>query len=81
MKINNMINNPKWKKFFKHNSKNINCQHCKYEKAIDSIPKVDFIIKVRNNPMSKTDFSTKNRTISEVTLIIGSHDDIIGWKF
>ena len=41
MKVLNKINNPRWKKFIKHEEKNIDCLHCKYEKAEASIPDQD----------------------------------------
>ena len=81
MKINNKIQNRKWKKFFKHEEKNIHCVHCKYTKAEDSIPKADFDVKVRKFPNSKTDFTTISKTITEIKLINGSDDDVIGWTF
>ena len=44
MKLNKEIKNPKWKLYFKHEPNNIDCKHCKYQKAEDSIPTEDFEI-------------------------------------
>jgi hypothetical protein len=76
MKINGLIKNPKWKDFYKHDDKNINCKHCKYQTAENSIPKKDF----------QTATVDKNKKISmrivkEVTIVRGSDEDIIGFNF
>ena len=42
MNITNEILNPKWKLYFKHEPNNIDCKHCKYQKAEDSTPTEDF---------------------------------------
>ena len=67
MKVLNKINNPRWKKFIKHEEKNIDCLHCKYEKAEASIP--DQHLKVEGH------------IISSITIVYGSHDDVIGWSY
>ena len=44
MKLNNEIKNPKWKNFFQHDANDIDCKHCKFQRAADSIPKEDFTV-------------------------------------
>tara|TARA_R110000803_G_C11903075_1_gene312337 strand:+ start:389 stop:640 length:252 start_codon:yes stop_codon:yes gene_type:complete len=80
MKVNGLIKSPKWKEFFKHDSKNINCVHCKYQKAEDSIPKKDFTIKIRKNiTKSKPDGDIVDLVIKELKIVRGSDEDIIGF--
>ena len=76
MKLNKEIKNPKWKNFFKHDENNIDCKHCKFQKAADSIPQDDFKINELND-----DGTIKVRTVKEVTLVYGQHEDVIGWTF
>jgi len=83
MKVNNLINNPKWKKVLVCTCKGkINeCLHCKYSKAEKSVPKENF--KVNDDLFDKNGKVSKKqtRTVKEISLIIGSHDDVIGWNF
>lgn len=61
----------RWKTMIKHTNK-IDCLHCKYKKAEDSIPKEEFTIK---------NISGSTVTIKEIKLVYGRHDDIIGWSY
>jgi len=52
------------------------CLHCKYTEAENSIPKESFNITVydKNNKQ-------KILTINKIKIVIGRHDDVIGWSF
>ena len=91
LKINNLKDNDKilWKKIpcqcVKDDTLNSypikDCLHCKYQKCEDSMPRNSFkiietIMDSKGNPTSKT----KEREIKEITIVRGSHDDIIGWQ-
>lgn len=74
MKLINEIKDPKWKKYFKHNDK-IDCKHCKFQKAEDSIPREDF-------EFTTTDQKTKEKTtvtVSQITLDYDDYECIRGW--
>ena len=64
-------NMAKWKKF-KHEPENIDCLHCKFQQAEDSIPIEEF---------TKLDEEGKQVTVKEITIIRGSKDDVLGWVF
>jgi hypothetical protein len=91
MKVNGLIKNPKWKKILVCTCKGkIDlCDHCKYSKAEQSIPSKDFSIIVNEIKESvgktigskPTTTTTKTKIIKEITLKIGSRDDVIGWEF
>ena len=90
MKVNNLIKNPKWKNVLVCTCKGkIDlCLHCKYSKAEESIPSKDFsvnvnVIKESVDKKGKvtTTTTTKTKIIKEVTLKIGSHQDVIGWEW
>jgi hypothetical protein len=59
----------------------VNCDHCKFMKCWLSVPQEDF--KVNDDIRDKNGKVTKKqtRTVSEITLVRGSLEDIIGWKF
>ncbi len=75
MKLNKEIKNPKWKNIFKHEPNNIDCKHCKFQKAEDSIPRKDFEVKETNQ---KTNEIT-SRTIKEITLDYDDNECVRGW--
>jgi len=84
MKVNNLIKGiPKWKKVLVCTCKGkIDlCLHCKYSKALESVPTKDF--KIQEHTFDKNGKITKTttRTIKEIELVIGSHQDVIGWNF
>ena len=86
MKVNGLMANEKirWRKVLvcTCSGKLEKCQFCRYEIAEKSIPKENFVIKE-----SKVDKKGKqtgemiSRTIKEITIIRGDHDDVIAWKF
>jgi len=78
MKVNNLIKNPKWKKFYKHDELNIDCTHCAAQKAEDSIPKQNFVFQKTKNKDSKSILSV---TIKEINIVSDSHDVVLGWNF
>ena len=75
MNITNLIENPKWKQFIKHEPNNIDCLHCKYQKAEDSIPSEDFQV----NDYDENGLPDGTKTISEITIDYGEHEDVRGW--
>ena len=92
LKINNLKDNDKilWKKMScTCNKGNImeshpikTCLHCKYEICENSMPRNSFIINEtvfdkNNKPTNKT----IKKEIKEITIVRGSHDDIMGWEW
>ena len=59
----------------------IDCKHCKFQQCWDSVPQKDF--KVNDDIIDKNGKVTKKqtRTVSEITLVRGSLEDVIGWNF
>jgi|TARA_R110000787_G_scaffold209412_1_gene319437 hypothetical protein len=81
MHVKGLIDQPKWKKHFPCDEK-IDCIHCKYQKAEDSIPKSDFKINYRVKDKKGNDTGViKSRTVSKVTIVRGSHEDVIGFNY
>ena len=64
-------NNLKWKLKFKHESNNIDCEHCLFKEREESIPKDKYEIK---------NMKGDTITINKITVIRGSLDDCIGWR-
>jgi hypothetical protein len=81
IKINGLLISPKWKKSIPHDNKSIECIHCKYQKAEDSIPRKEFKINIPIINKLGKEIGVSVKTVKEVTIVRGSHDDIIGWKF
>jgi len=83
MKVNGLIDNPKWKSVLvcTCEGKIDLCLHCKYSKALESVPSENF--KVNDDIRDKNGKVTKKQTkiIKEITIVKGSHDDVIGWNF
>ena len=77
MKLNKEIKNPKWKLYFKHEPNNIDCKHCKYQKAEDSIPTEDFEIRETDPETNET----TTRTITEITLDYDDNECVRGWSW
>lgn len=69
-------NNLQWKKF-KHGGMAADCQHCKFLKAENSIPKDEWIVKRRNRPGTPL----IPETIKEIKVIRGRYGDCVGWKY
>jgi len=78
MKVIGLIKNPKWKKFLKHDELDINCNHCKFQEAEDSIPKENFVYKKIKDSKSKSVISV---TVKEISIVTGSQDEVIGWNY
>jgi len=81
MKVNNLPINPRWKISNPKctcEGKLDECIHCRYEIAEKSIPSKNFLI---NRPTKEKPTTKKMVTISEVTLQLGRHGDVIGWAF
>jgi len=87
MKVIGLIKNPKWKKFLKHDELDINCNHCKFQEAEDSIPfqeaedsipKENFVYKKIKDNKSKSIISV---TVKEISIVTGSQDEVIGWNY
>ena len=90
MKVNNTIQNNRWKGIpckCNHDSVETEypiaeCLHCKFQECEDSIPKENF--KINDDVLDKNGKVTKKqtRTVKEITLVHGSkYEDVIGWKF
>ena len=84
MKVNGLIDNPKWKNFAcTCKGKELDlCLHCRYEIAENSIPSKDF--KIQEHTFDKNGKITKTitRTIKEIEVKNGSvHQNVIGWQF
>lgn len=77
MNITNEIQDPKWKHFFKHEPNNIDCKHCKFQNAEDSIPREDFEFKETDPETNET----TTRTISEITLDYDDYECVRGWSW
>jgi hypothetical protein len=81
MKVNNLPNNPRWKISNPKctcEGKLDECIHCKYTLAFESIPSKNFKV---NRPTKEKPEIEKMVTITEITLQIGRHGDVIGWSF
>ena len=86
LKINNLKDNDKilWKKIpccckQGNTAKSFpitTCLHCQYQKCEDSLPRESFIIKDVD-----VEGNIKKIKVKEITIVRGSHDDIIGWSF
>jgi len=83
MKVIGLPKDPKWKKILvcTCEGKIDLCNHCKYTKAEKSIPSKDFKIQQSIFDKNGKIIKTVSKTIKEVTIVRGSHDDIIGWNF
>lgn len=92
MKINGLKSKPIWKNITCScsNKKNdqghkyplIDCVHCHYQEAEDSLPKKDFkIIEKVYDKDGKDTGKTKTKIIKEITIVRGKHDDIQGWIY
>ena len=57
------------------------CKHCKYNECWLSVPQDDFKVKESEMKNDKPTGKIITRTIKEITLVRGSHEDIIGWNF
>ena len=78
MKVIGLKDKPKWRDILVEdcNGKLEECLHCRYSKAEKSIPKTNFTVMEKDENGNEV-----LRTISEIKIIRGSHDDIIGWSF
>ena len=80
LKINNIIDDPKWKKIkckCKHGDIEnsyplIDCTHCNCNEQTKSIPSQTFTVKDKDG---------NDVTITEISLVNGKFDDVIGWNF
>ena len=57
------------------------CNHCKFMECWQSVPKKDFTI---IEPIMDKDGKIKKhqtRTVKEITLVRGSFEDVVGWKW
>jgi len=88
MKVNNKIRNNIWKKILcvcktEDHQKYplIKCQRCNFQACEDSIPKSDFIINESEVKKGKATGKKIKRKITEVTLVHGSLQDVVGWTW
>ncbi len=57
------------------------CDHCKFDECWQSVPKKDFTI---IEPIMDKDGKIKKHqtiTVKEITLVRGSFEDVVGWKW
>lgn len=85
LKINGLINKPRWKNIkcscikndIEHSYPLEDCKHCKFQECEDSIPRNCFKINEYDNKGKKT-----VREVQEITIVRGkTNEDIIGWTF
>ena len=71
-----------WKKFScTCNGKMEKCKVCRYKMAEESIPKKDFIVKQAEfDKKGKPTGKTIDKKITQITIVRGSDDDVIGWQ-
>jgi len=85
MKINNLVKNPRWKISNPKctcKGKLDDCIHCKYSKAEQSIPTENFkMIESVYDKDGKRTAKKLTKTISEINIITGSHQDVQGWTW
>jgi len=87
MNIIGLIKEPRWKKIISctcHGKELDLCLHCKYSEREKSIPKNDFKIKEIKKSIDdkgKTTITEKLRTVKEITIVRGRHQDVIGWTY
>ncbi len=93
LKINGLIDNPRWKKIACLCSQNPNlvqeiypiknCLHCKFQECEDSIPKKCWDMnEAQRDKDGQLTGAFKIRRITEITLVRGQrYDDILGWTF
>jgi hypothetical protein len=59
----------------------IKCNSCKFTAQWESVPKKDFTvnddIKDKNGKVTKK----QTKTVKEITLVRGSFEDVVGWKW
>jgi hypothetical protein len=88
MKINGLIKKARWEhiscccgKEVKDSFPIKECLHCKFTECWKSVPQKDF--KVNDDIIDKNGKVTKKqtKTVKEITLVRGSFEDVIGWKF
>ena len=68
--------NVQWKQF-KHKGLKADCQHCKFNKAEDSIPENEFTVRKRDS--NGKDIGP--RVVKEITIFRGRYGDCIGWFY
>tara|TARA_R110000796_G_scaffold243490_1_gene366070 strand:- start:288 stop:557 length:270 start_codon:yes stop_codon:yes gene_type:complete len=89
MKINGLIKKALWENIecccTKGNITNsyplIKCDSCKFTECWKSVPKKDFT--VNDDIIDKSGKVTKKQTriVKEITLVRGSFEDVVGWKW
>jgi hypothetical protein len=90
MKINGLINNPRWKEIkckCDHSSIETEfpittCLHCQFQECEDSLPQEDFKALQIISDSKGNLTGTKTKTVKEITIVRGSrYEDIMGWTF
>ena len=90
MKINNSLDNPRWKALkCKCDKSSIEksypiteCLHCKFQEREDSLPKKNFQFKEKKWTKEGKLISEEMKTISQITIVRGKNfQEIIGWTF
>jgi hypothetical protein len=90
MKINGLIKKAKWESIpcccikgdIAHSYPLTRCDSCKFTEAWKSVPKKDFtvddgIVDIKTGKIIKK----QTKTVKEITLIRGSFEDVVAWKW
>jgi len=83
MKVIGLPKDPKWKKFPCTCKGKIDlCNHCKFEIAEQSIPTENFkMIESAYDKDGKRTGKKLTKTITEIKIITGRHQDVQGWTW
>ena len=77
--VENEKSSPKWRIKFPHCTCAVNglddCIHCRYQKAVDSVPRSSYTINIKNQKDELEQVSVKG-----VQLVYGKNDNVLGWK-
>lgn len=67
----------KWKKLNCNCDIDPDCKACQFKKAEESIPKDEFTVSEYDDEGNKIG----NKTITEIKIVRGKYDDVMGWTF
>jgi hypothetical protein len=88
MKINGLIKKARWESIPCECGTDIinsfpikDCLHCKFDQCWKSVPQDNF--KVNDDIIDKNGKVTKKqtKTVKEITLVRGTFEDVVGWKW
>jgi len=77
MKINNSLDVAQWEKLDKNSE-----EYKKCKVAWDSVPQEDFVIQEPDKDDDGNSLeTTHDKTVTEITLIRGTNEKVLGWSF